>query len=63
MPIIRTMLTEGTAGLDSGLVESAIGLVKSVMGLFGEYPLNLILIFSLAGVAFGLFRKAKKAAK
>lgn len=42
---------------------TVLELVKSVMSLFGEFPLNIILVFSLAGVAFALFRKAKRAAK
>ena len=36
-------------------------LVKTAMGLFTEFPLNIILVASLVGVAFGIFRKAKKA--
>lgn len=39
-----------------------IDLVKTAMGLFGEYPLNLILAGSLVGLAFGIFRKAKRSA-
>ena len=38
-------------------------LVTSAMGLFSEFPLNSILVSSLVGVALGIFRKAKKAAK
>ncbi len=38
-----------------------IDLVKTAMGLFTEFPLNIILVSSLVGVAFGIFRKAKKA--
>ena len=41
---------------------SIIDLVKTAMGLFSEFPLNLILVASLIGVAFGIFRKAKRAA-
>lgn len=40
-----------------------IDLVKAAMGLFSEFPLNIILVGALVGVAFGIFRKAKKAAK
>lgn len=58
MPVV---IAEGA--LDSGLVTEAVNLVKTVMGLFGEYPLNLILVFSLAGGAFALFKRAKRAAK
>lgn len=51
------------AVLDTSLVNELISLVKSVMGLFKEFPLNILLIGSLAFVAFGLFSKAKRAAK
>lgn len=53
----------GSAAIDTSLVSEMIDLVKSVMGLFKEYPLNLMLIASLAGVAFGLVIKGKVAAK
>lgn len=56
------MAASGGASIDSALVTELINLVKSVMGLFSEFPLNVILIGSLCGLAFGLFRKAKRAA-
>lgn len=40
-----------------------VDLVKTAMGLFSEFPLNLILVASLVGVAFGIFKRAKRAAK
>ncbi|MCH5261658.1 MAG: hypothetical protein J1F42_01975 [Lachnospiraceae bacterium] len=43
-------------------IETVISLVKSMMGLFGEFPLNLVLVAMLGGVAFKLFRKGRKAA-
>jgi len=49
--------------IDTTLVDSLISLAKSCMGLFAEYPLNVILIGSLCGVAFGLIAKAKRTAK
>lgn len=51
-----------TAVINTGIVEELLGLVKSVMGLFSEFPLNVLLIASLAFVAFGLFARAKSAA-
>ena len=48
--------------IDSSLVTELINLVKSVMGLFSEFPLNIILIAGLCFIAFGLFRSAKRAA-
>ena len=62
MPILA-LLESGASGIDTGLLTQIIALVKSVMSLFGEYPLNVILLMSLAGGAFALFRRAKKAAK
>ena len=40
-----------------------VDLIKTAMSLFSEFPLNLLLVGSLFGVAFGIFRKAKKSAK
>lgn len=40
-----------------------VDLVKTAMGLFSEFPLNLILVASLVGVAFGIFKRAKRAAR
>lgn len=57
------VLAEATTTIDASLVESLISLCKSVMGLFTEFPINIILIGSLSGVAFGLIYKAKKTAK
>lgn len=44
-------------------VDGALDLVKSVMGLFSSYPLNIYLVCGLACVGFGVFRSAKGAAK
>lgn len=52
-----------SAVLDTNVLTTVMNLVKTCMGLFAEFPLNIILIGSLAGVGFGLFRKAKGAAK
>lgn len=41
---------------------TVLEIVKSMMGLFGEFPLNIILVASLGGVAFKLFRKGRRAA-
>ena len=41
---------------------TVLELMKAMMGLFGEFPLNLILVASLGGVAFKLFRKGRRAA-
>jgi hypothetical protein len=51
------------AVIDTGIVTELVTLTKSVMGLFSEFPLNVLLISSLCFVAFGLFRSAKHAAR
>lgn len=56
------MLSAGSTAIDTGLVGELVSLVKSVMGLFAEFPLNVLLIASLCFVAFGLFARAKRAA-
>ena len=59
MPII---LASETPVINTGIVNELLGLVKSVMGLFSEYPLNILLIASLCFVAFGIFGRAKHVA-
>lgn len=59
MPII---LASETPVINTGIVNELITLVKSVMGLFSEFPLNVLLIASLCFVGFALFGRAKKAA-
>lgn len=44
-------------------VSEALDLVKSVMSLFSEYPLNVYLVCGLACVGLGVFAAAKRAAK
>lgn len=57
MPIVAD------AVIDTALVNELVSLVKTVIGLFAEFPLNVILIGSLFGVALGIFGMAKRAAK
>lgn len=56
------IIATGESVIDSGLVTELVNLVKTVMGLFSEFPLNVLLIASLCFVAFGLFKRAKSAA-
>lgn len=60
LPLVLASSTTTTSvnGLDG-----ALDLVKSVMELFTEYPLNVYLVCGLACVGFGVFRAAKGAAK
>lgn len=59
MPII---LASETSVINTGIVNELMTLVKSVMGLFSEFPLNVLLIASLCFVGFALFGRAKRAA-
>lgn len=51
-----------TSVINTNIVTELVNLVKNVMGLFSEFPLNVLLIASLCFVAFGLFKRAKAAA-
>ena len=53
----------GSSVINTSIVTELITLVKNVMGLFSEFPLNVLLISSLCFVAFGIFKRAKSAAK
>ncbi len=56
------LLSAASPAIDTGLVQELVNLIKSVMTLFGEFPLNVLLIATLCFVAFGLFGRAKRAA-
>ena len=60
---LSLMLASSTPSTTVNGVDGALDLVKSVMGLFTEYTLNVYLICGLACVGFGVFRSAKGAAK
>ncbi|WP_313134323.1 hypothetical protein [Anaerocolumna sp.] len=55
-------LSAGTA-IDASILGEIVQLVKTVMGLFTEFPINIFLYAGLAGVGFTIFKRAKKAAK
>lgn len=44
-----------SAVINTGIVNELVTLVKTVMGLFSEFPLNVLLIASLCFVACGRF--------
>lgn len=56
------IIATGESVIDTSIVTELVNLVKTVMGLFSEFPLNVLLIASLCFVAFGLFSRAKSAA-
>lgn len=60
--VLNSMVTAGTTVIDTALVAEIVALVKTVMGLFSEFPLNVLLISGLCFVAFGLFARARHAA-
>lgn len=59
--MLKVFLTDGATQIDTSIVNELLDLVKSVMGLFSEFPLNVILIAGLCIVAFRLFRAARRA--
>lgn len=61
--MLANTFLSASSNINTGLVTEVVNFVKQLMGLFGEFPLNIFLIGSLAAVGFGLFRKAKKAAR
>lgn len=61
MHLGKELNMEGVS-IDTNVVTELVNLVKTVMGLFSEFPLNFLLVASLCFVAFGLFNKAKHAA-
>ena len=55
------LFAEGAvATLDQALVTELINLCKTCMGLFSEFPMNLLLVASLVGIGFAIFRNAKR---
>lgn len=53
---------EGVPAFDTGLVTTILDVCKKIMGLFAEYPLNIMLGTSIACMCFGIFAVAKRAA-
>lgn len=51
-----------TPAIDTGLVTEVVNLIKSVMGLFAVFPLNVLLIGGFAFMGFRLVGSAKNAA-
>lgn len=50
---------DGTALIDAGIVKELIALCETCMGLFSKFPMNVLLIASLVGIGFRIFRNAK----
>ena len=61
--MITPVVAAAEASIDTAMVTELINLVKSVLGLFSVYPLNVILIASLCFIAFAIFRSAKHSAR
>lgn len=62
MGIFTVVAEAAGTGLDTGIVTQLMDLVKTVMGLFSVFPLNILLVGSIIGIPFAIFRKAKGAA-
>lgn len=56
MPIYNVL---ATGLIDQDVVTELINLCKTCMGLFTEFPMNVLLIASLVGIGFSIFRNAK----
>ncbi len=56
--ITGVMATESSS-IDMNVVTMILDVVKAILGLFSVFPLNVFLIASIIGIAFGVFRKAK----
>lgn len=57
------ILVGGAGAIDSSLVTQLVTLIKSAMGLFSEFPLNVLLIAALVRVAFKVYSSASGAVK
>lgn len=53
------LLATATTTIDQSVVTDLINLCKTCMGLFTEYPMNVLLVASLVGIGFAIFRNAK----
>ena len=53
---------EAAPSFDTGLATTILDVCKKIMGLFSEYPLNIMLGISIACMCFGVFAVAKRAA-
>lgn len=63
MPGLTFIAAADTApAFDTGLVTTILDVCKKIMGLFAEYPLNIMLGISIACMCFGVFAVAKRAA-
>lgn len=61
MPWIVSIATSEPV-INTSIVNELVALTRSVMGLFTDFPLNVLLVASLAFIGFGLFSRAKSAA-
>lgn len=49
--------------IDTSLVNEIIGMCTSLLGLLSEFPLNVIVLGTVAGVGFKFIRGAKRVAR
>lgn len=52
-----------TTVIDTSLFAEIITMIESILGLFSIYPLNVLVLGMVVGVAFKVIRGAKGAAK
>lgn len=49
--------------IDPSIITELVNLTKTCIALFGEFPLNIFLTAGLVGIGFGIFKRAKRAAR
>ena len=52
-----------TAVINADVVAELINLSKTCMGLFSSFPMNVLLVASLVGIGFSIFRNAKRSVR
>ena len=63
MPGLTILAAAETAPtFDTGQVTTILDVCKKIMGLCGEYPLNIMLAISIACMCVGVFAVAKRSA-
>lgn len=54
-----TVLTASSSGIDFGVVDDLVNVVKTVIDLFTIFPLNIFLTASFVLLAAGIFSKLR----
>lgn len=52
-----------TPVINSSLITEIVNVAKELLGLLTEFPLNVFVVASIAGIGFSFLRKAKRVAR